>query len=90
MGDRALVVFKDPTQVDKDDRYSPVTYLHWGGDKVPELLKKTKEIMEGRGLDINYTPARFIGVCHILMEGNLSLGTWNLPEGLPAGLKRRR
>lgn len=81
MGDRALVVFKDPTVEDKDDRYSPVTYLHWGGERVPELLKETKQIMESRGVDINYTPARFIGVCHSEMEGNLSLGTWNLPQG---------
>jgi len=61
--------------------YSPVIYLHNSGYKIAELLKKTKTLMESRGLDLHYTVARFTGICHEDLPGNLSLGCWNLPEG---------
>jgi hypothetical protein len=71
MGDRALVVFTDGKDV------SPTTYLHWSGDAVPELLKEHHAVMQGRLGDVSYATARFIGICHTHIEGNLSLGCWN-------------
>ena len=82
MGDRALIVFTEQETIDgeKVTRFSPVTYLHNAGYEVTTLLEKTREVMEGRGADISYAPARFIGVCHEHIGGNLSLGVWNLPD----------
>ena len=74
MGDRALVIFKH------QDNYSPVTYLHWHGSDVPQLLWNTREWMVGRENDLDYTAARFVGVCHRHIDGNCSLGIWNLPS----------
>lgn len=89
MGDRALVVFTDGKDV------SPVVYLHWNGTEVPEWLNELKSLMVGRATnaactlkvggrasDLNYTTARFIGICHSHISGNLSLGTWSTPEPL--------
>lgn len=83
MGDRALIVFTEEEIIDgkKETRFSPVTYLHQSGYQVTKLLGKTREVMESRGADINYAPARFVGVCHEHIGGNLSLGVWNLPDG---------
>lgn len=86
MGDRALVVFQD------GDRYSPVTYLHWSGYEVPELLTKHRELMLGRENDVDYAAARFVGICHehTGVDSNTGLGMWNLTDaertalGLPA------
>lgn len=75
MGDRALIVFED------SGHYSPVTYLHWSGYAVPELLVKHKEHMEGREGDREYAAARFIGICHErLADSNTGLGVWNLTD----------
>ena len=71
MGDRALVIFTDGKAA------SPTVYLHWHGSKVPELLQKLAECMQGREGDLWYACARFIGICHEAIEGNLSLGVWN-------------
>jgi hypothetical protein len=68
MGNRALVIFYD------DDRISPTVYLHWNGGKVPELLGELAEYMKGRYGDAGYAAARFTGLCHNLIGGNLSLG----------------
>jgi hypothetical protein len=68
MGNRALVVFHD------EHEYSPAVYLHWHGSKVPDLLRETWQYMEGRRGDLDYTAARFVGICHNAIEGNLSLG----------------
>ena len=84
MGDRALVVFKRiDTNINVAERraqYSPIIYLHWGGEKVPELLSKLRKLMTSRGEDLNYQAARFVGICHDENPGNLSLGMWNLPD----------
>ena len=58
MGNRALVIFTD------GDRVSPVVYLHWCGDKVPAWLDDLKQLMHGREGDVDYSCARFIGLCH--------------------------
>jgi hypothetical protein len=76
MGDRALVIFHD------DDRVSPTVYLHWDGSRVPERLEQLKKRMEGRENDADYAAARFIGICHEHIPGNLSLGVFGNPYTL--------
>ena len=73
MGDRALVIFEHNGDV------SPVVYLHWSGNRVPAILQTLKERMCDREGDVSYATARFIGICHEAIDGNLSLGVWNLP-----------
>jgi len=68
MGDRACVVFFDRTRV------SPTVYLHWHGNAVPLLLADLKDRMQGRFSDASYAAARFVGICHDSIDGNLSLG----------------
>jgi hypothetical protein len=68
MGNRALVIFYDR------DRVSPSVYLHWCGGEVPNWLEELKRLMQGRYGDAEYAAARFIGICHAKIEGNLSLG----------------
>lgn len=75
MGDRALVILKD------DDTYSPVMYLHWHAPQVQNYINRLKEVMEGRGNDVHYAFARLLGIAHNDIDGNLSLGCWNLPKG---------
>lgn len=72
MGDRCLVVFTNT----KRDEISPVIYLHWHGHKVADWLKEWRSYMEGRMGDVQYGAARFVGICHTHIEGNLSLGIW--------------
>ena len=60
----------------------PVIYMHWHGDIALDLLKATRELMDGRETDLSYVSARFIGVCHENIDGNLSLGMWNSAEEL--------
>jgi len=90
MGDRALVVFKETSELVGKTEYSPVIYLHWNGEDVPGLLQKTKKVMEGREHDLSYTSARFIGVCNNYLEGNLSLGMWNLPSNFNQWTKKEK
>lgn len=75
MGDRALVVFRsaDKTIV------SPTVYLHWSGHAVPELIEKLAVLMNDRRDDVPYACARFIGLCHEHIPGNLSLGVSETP-----------
>ncbi len=73
MGDRALIVF---TNNDRS-QFSPVVYLHWHGDSVPALIAKTADRMVGRRGDVGYAAARFCGICHETIDGNLSLGIVN-------------
>jgi hypothetical protein len=74
MGCRAIVVFKDSLGI------SPAVYLHWDGERVPELLEQNKILMRGRQDDAQYACARFIGICHNHIEGNLSLGVSNMSD----------
>ncbi|MBY0460510.1 MAG: hypothetical protein K2V38_24610 [Gemmataceae bacterium] len=68
MGDRACVLFFDGTAV------SPTVYLHWHGRAVPARLAELKTLMHGRNHDAAYAAARFVGICHAHIGGNLSLG----------------
>lgn len=72
MGNRAVVVFYS------NNEYSPYTYLHWNGSQVPELLSECAKYMIGRSGDLSYTAARFVGICHDKIKGNLSLGIGNV------------
>lgn len=76
MGDRAIIIFRDK----KNGEHSPAIYLHWSAYAVAEYLRRTHKLMLGRGADLNYTAARFVGVCHEDIEGNMSLGMWNVGE----------
>lgn len=74
MGDRAIIVFTDGRE------FSPGIYLHWHGnpESVAELLEKAEpRLREG---DISYSAARFGGVCHEEIAGNLSLGLVDSPK----------
>ncbi|OGS32994.1 MAG: hypothetical protein A2218_10435 [Elusimicrobia bacterium RIFOXYA2_FULL_53_38] len=66
MGSRAAVVFVD------GDKTSPGIYLHWDGHQVQGLLEEALPRLR-RG-DVGYSAARFCGVCHERISGNLSLG----------------
>ena len=68
MGNRACVVFFD------DRLVSPTVYLHWCGNQVPAWLEELKELMQERKQDAWYAAARFVGICHSKIPGNLSLG----------------
>jgi len=76
MGNRAVVIFYARDGVDNE--YSPLTYLHWHGSIVPELISKCAKLMTGRRTDLSYVAARFVGICHADTEGNLSLGIGNV------------
>lgn len=71
MGERAQIYFTDGRKI------GPGIYLHWNGPDVAELLLETKNHMKGREGDLDYTTARFIGICHEAIPGNLSLGVSN-------------
>lgn len=71
MGNRACVIFYD------SDRISPTVYLHWEGGSVPAWLDQLKHLMDGRFGDAAYAAARFVGICHQHIDGNLSLGVWS-------------
>jgi hypothetical protein len=68
MGNRACIVFFDRTSV------SPTVYLHWHGGAVASWLDQLKDRMNGRFSDAAYAAARFVGICHANIDGNLSLG----------------
>ena len=68
MGNRASIIFFDHYRV------SPTVYLHWHGDSVPAWLDQLGPIMKDRKGDAFYAAARFVGICHAQIAGNLSLG----------------
>jgi hypothetical protein len=72
MGDRAYITFHDGT-----GETSPTVYLHFEGSEVVELLMKLRDLMADRNFDVSYVCARFIGICHDLITGNLSLGVYD-------------
>jgi hypothetical protein len=73
MGNRALIIFTD------GEEYSPTTYMHWNGGDVAAALTELFTLMADRGTDISYGTARFLGILHDKMPGNLSLGCFNTP-----------
>jgi hypothetical protein len=68
MGNRTCIIFFDRNRV------SPTVYLHWHGESVPGWLSQLKDLMSGRFGDASYAAARFVGICHANINGNLSLG----------------
>jgi hypothetical protein len=74
MGDRVLIQFINGHDARE---FSPVAYLHWHGDSAPALIRACADLMRGRDGDTGYAFARFIGICHNAIGGNLSLGAWN-------------
>jgi len=75
MGDRALVVFHDDSEV------SPTVYLHWSGGHVQNMLEAALPRM--RKGDVSYSCARFIGVCNEWLSGrNTGFGVFNSPGTL--------
>jgi hypothetical protein len=82
MGDRALIIFTDGAEV------SPTVYLHWNGSSVPKLLEVCHSRMMGRLADVEYGVARFIGICHEHIDGNLSLGCWNTDEAVETAARK--
>ena len=91
MGERALVVFTNGEEV------SPAVYLHWHGEDVPQLLNLAAAVMAGdpnsgyqnapRIGDVSYSAARFVGVCHSVIDGNISLGLQPITEKLERGAR---
>jgi hypothetical protein len=71
MGNRACVIFYDSRRI------SPTVYLHWHGESVSAWLEQLKHLMNGRFDDAAYAAARFVGICHQHIEGNLSLGVFS-------------
>ena len=69
MGDRAVVVFKTD-----DNDVSPAVYLHWNGSDVADWLKELATLMGDRKDDVGYAAARFCGICHSHISGELGLG----------------
>ncbi len=83
MGDRALIVFAGDNkghQEEPEFEVSPIVYLHWAGEAVPEMLKELATVMEGREGDVQYSCARFIAIAAAFIPGNLSVGIWNSSE----------
>jgi len=84
MGDRAVVFFIHKYKIKGEEKISvsPGVYLHWSGrpERVEEFL--TKALPRMRQGDCQYSAARFCGVCHEMIEGNLSLGLFNAPDNL--------
>ncbi|MDK3075488.1 hypothetical protein QO034_20645 [Sedimentitalea sp. JM2-8] len=76
MGDRALVLFKN------QDTVSPTVYLHWKGSDVPLFIFQLGKLMADRKNDVSYAAARFIGLAHETIPGNLSLGVMETPVEL--------
>jgi hypothetical protein len=83
MGDRVLVQFINGRQ--GEGKYSPVAYLHWHGDSAPDMIKTCAALMAGRDGDVDYAFARFVGICHEAIGGNISLGAWNATGVLQSG-----
>lgn len=79
MGDRLRVVFKSEDHAGNLS-YSPVAYHHWGGSYFVERHAEWLTLMDGRMGDLEYSAARWIGIAHSHLPGNLSLGVANLTQ----------
>lgn len=72
MGDRALVIFKH------GEEFSPTIYLHWMGSDVPDLLAEHRAFMGDSADDLDYTAARFVGLCASKTSGDKTgIGIFN-------------
>lgn len=83
MGDCALVIFYDKPTTSNPRKVSPTIYLHWHGYEVPPLLEKLKQLMLiDRPGDVDYSAARFAGICHDTIKGSTGLGLWATPQSV--------
>jgi len=78
MGDRVLIQVKSGTE------FSPVCYLHWGGNDAPRLIQETVQLMTSRLGDVDYVFGRLVGVCHARTPGSTGLGCFNADHILTA------
>lgn len=74
MGNRALIIIHN---ADKSE-YSPILYLHYGGD-FSKYLKALKATMADRRNDVAYALARLTAIACDAFPGNLSVGIMPLP-----------
>lgn len=74
MGNRAYVCFTD------GETYSPIVYLHCDADEVPAWLEELETLMVDRPGDVEYAAARFCGIAHTHIPGNLGLGLYPPPD----------
>lgn len=83
MGDRALVVFHSAD----GSRVSPTIYLHWLGEKVPDLIQELATVMKGREDDVEYASARFCAIACAHQPGQLSIGLMETPADIMTNAK---
>ena len=81
MGDRALIIFKDGTEI------SPTVYLHWAGASVPDYIADLAARAHPQGLSPDYAAARLIGIAHEDNPGTLSLGVMQTPPEMEAAIQ---
>ena len=81
MGDRVLFQVVSSQQPDK---FGPVVYCHWSGERAPEIVKALAERMVDRTGDISYATARLVQECIAGDDGALSFGVWNATHRLTA------
>lgn len=78
MGDRAYVIFHN----EKRSKVSPIVYLHWDGYLVLERIAELRTLMAARLDDVEYSSARFVGICCAHRPGDASIGIWNGPHNV--------
>lgn len=77
MGERVVVQFED-----SKGNVSPACYMNWDGQRVGKYIRECAKLMEGLSDDLSYAFARFVGICHTHVPGNISLGVWNQTKPL--------
>jgi len=75
MGNRAIIILKD-----SNNDFSPMIYLHWGGDNVIKYKELLEKKMSERPDDLDYATARMLGIICDDVSGNISVGCSNLDE----------
>jgi len=70
MGNRAVICFDEYT----DDSIG--IYVHWQGSKntIEMFLQKTRELMDGKMTDTQYSTARLVQIIANKIGGNLGIG----------------
>lgn len=81
MGNRVLFQCvssrSEELNVPMNQKYGPVVYGHWSGDRAGEVVAKLKERMKGRENDVEYATARLVQILCGNNSGNLGFGCWN-------------